>query len=333
MLSFPAYVQTNYSCEQLNSVLLPLIDACQQIAEQLHLGALANDLGSIGSTNIQGETQKAFDVFANDLLKEKLLEIPQVAGIASEEEDLPVKGHEKGQFLVVFDPLDGSSNIDVNVSVGTIFSILRCPEGLNGGQAEAYLQSGREQVAAGYVLYGPAASLNLTVGKGVQQFTLKPHAGFYLNKETMSIPETTKEFSINMSNERHWEAPMQQYIRDLVAGEDGVREKNYNMRWIASMVADVHRVLTRGGIFCYPWDKRQPEKPGKLRLLYEGNPMALLVEQAGGRASTAYCPLLDVKPTDIHQRVSVALGSSQEIHTLVEYHEPHKGSQADTLNQ
>ena len=304
--------------------LVELIDtlmiACKEIALQLREGALAGVLGTSEETNVQGETQKKLDIIANDVLKKVLLDNPLVRGLASEEEDDPVFGNPNGRYLVTFDPLDGSSNIDINVSVGTIFSILEVPEGATEDSVEMFLQPGRKQVASGYVLYGPSAVLTLTTGHGVNMFTLAHTGDFLLTRENVQIPAQTREFAINMSNHRFWEPSMRNYIDDLLKGVDGPRGKNYNMRWIASMVAEVHRVLTRGGIFTYPWDSRDPSKPGKLRLMYEGNPMSLLIEQAGGISSTCYSDILDVQPEHIHQRVSVALGSKEEVEALHGYH-------------
>ncbi len=304
--------------------LVELIDtlmiACKEIALQLREGALAGVLGTTEDTNVQGETQKKLDVISNDVLKKVLLDNPLVRGIASEEEDDPVFGNPEGRFLVTFDPLDGSSNIDINVSVGTIFSILEAPKDVQENSVDIFLQAGRKQVAAGYVLYGPSAVLSLTTGQGVNMFTLAHTGDFLLTRENVQIPTQTKEFAINMSNHRFWEPQMRNYIDDLLKGAEGPRGKNYNMRWIASMVAEVHRVLTRGGLFTYPWDSRDPAKPGKLRLMYEGNPMSLLIEQAGGLSTTCYSDILDVQPEHIHQRVSVALGSKEEVEALHEYH-------------
>ncbi|MGB0361387.1 MAG: class 1 fructose-bisphosphatase, partial [Endozoicomonas sp.] len=235
-------------------------------------------------------------------------------------EDHPVAGNEEGRYLIIFDPLDGSSNIDVNVSVGTIFSILELPKGLTGADEKAYLQTGRAQVASGYVLYGPSAVLTLTTGSGVNMFTLAHTGDFLLTEENVTIPADTKEFSINMSNQRFWEPQMQNYIADLLQGSEGPRGKNYNMRWVASMVAEVHRVLTRGGIFMYPFDNRDPKKPGKLRLMYEANPMSFLVEQAGGKSSTGTEEIMNIAPEGIHQRVPVIMGSAAEVDTVVGYH-------------
>ena len=219
-----------------------------------------------------------------------------------------------------FDPLDGSSNIDVNVSIGTIFSVLLKPEGA-GVSEQDFLQSGCKQVAAGYCVYGPQTTLVLTVGDGVAMFTLDREQGsFMLTEENLRIPADTKEFSINMSNMRHWDEPVKRYINECLQGKEGPRGKDFNMRWVASMVADVHRILTRGGIFLYPWDKRDPEKAGKLRLMYEANPMAWLVEQAGGAATNGKQRILDIQPDKLHQRVSVMLGSKNEVDRVTSYH-------------
>ncbi|WP_372738852.1 class 1 fructose-bisphosphatase [Neptunomonas sp.] len=306
--------------EQLMDLIATLMVACKEIALQLREGALAGVLGTTDITNVQGETQKKLDVISNEILKKVLLNHSLVAGVASEEESESVPGNKDGRFLVVFDPLDGSSNIDINVSVGTIFSILEAPKDEDYSTEYPYLQNGRKQIAAGYVLYGPSAVLVLTTGKGVNMFTLSHTGDFLLTRENVMIPQDTREFAINMSNHRFWEPAMRNYVDDLLLGADGPRDKNFNMRWVAAMVAEVHRVLTRGGIFTYPWDSRSPKKPGKLRLMYEGNPMSMLVEQAGGIATNCYSDIMDVQPDDIHERVSVALGSRKEVEALMEYH-------------
>jgi fructose-1,6-bisphosphatase I len=243
--------------------------------------------------------------------------------MASEEmEDIYVvpNRYPQGEYLLLFDPLDGSSNIDVNVSIGTIFSVLRKPEGSQVSEQD-FLQAGSKQVAAGYCVYGPQTTLVLTVGNGVAMFTLDREQGsFVLTQENIQIPADTQEFAINMSNMRHWDAPIKRYVDECLAGKEGPREKDFNMRWIASMVADVHRILTRGGIFMYPWDKREPNKPGKLRLMYEANPMGWLIEQAGGAATNGKERILDINPTQLHQRVSVILGSKNEVERVTGYH-------------
>lgn len=299
-----------------------IADVSQSISAAVHKGALGGVLGSADSENVQGETQKKLDIIANDMILDALAGTGVVAGMASEELDhcSPVPGHSDRPFLVLFDPLDGSSNIDVNVSIGTIFSVLPNPD-VGEITNESFLQPGTEQVAAGYVVYGPQTSLVLTFGKGVTAFTLDREAGQYIQtSDSMDIPEDTKEFAINMSNQRHWFAPVQRYIAELLEGKTGSRGKDFNMRWIASMVADVHRVLTRGGIFMYPKDQRDPNKPGKLRLMYEANPMSLLVEQAGGKSFDATQRILDIQPTDLHQRCAVMLGSANEVQRVSDYH-------------
>lgn len=320
MLLLNQHLKHNDTSDELIELIDSLMLSCKEIAIKLREGALAGVLGTSEGVNVQGETQKKLDIISNDILKAVLLDNPTVAGVASEEEDHPVPGNPGGKYLVTFDPLDGSSNIDVNVSVGTIFSILECPEGANGGDDSAYMQSGRKQVAAGYVLYGPCAVLVLTTGQGVNMFTLSHGGDFILTEENVQIPEQTQEFGINMSNQRFWEPEMQNYVNDLLQGEEGPLGKRYNMRWVASMVAEVHRILTRGGIFMYPWDKRTPTKPGKLRLMYEGNPMSFLIEQAGGLSTTCYDNIMDIQPEKIHQRVAVGLGSKAEVETMLKYH-------------
>ncbi|MGB1173113.1 MAG: class 1 fructose-bisphosphatase [Marinobacterium sp.] len=315
-----SFLKHNKTDADLVEVIEVLMIACKEVALQLREGALAGVLGTSTLTNVQGETQKKLDIVSNDIIKKVLLDNRLVRGVASEEEEEPVWGSRDGRYLVTFDPLDGSSNIDINVSVGTIFSIIEAPKPWAKQDTNEFLQPGRKQIAAGYVLYGPSAVLALTTGNGVNMFTLAHTGDFILTEESVKIPEETSEFSINMSNKRHWEPQMQEYIDDLLLGEEGPREKNYNMRWVASMVAEVHRLLTRGGIFTYPWDKRDPSKPGKLRLMYEGNPMSFLIEQAGGVASTCYEEIMDLSPEHIHQRVSVALGSKQEVEMLKAYH-------------
>ncbi len=301
--------------------------ACKTISVAVGKGALGGVLGDAGTGNVQGEAQKKLDVIANDVLLEANAWGGHLAGLASEEMEhsQPIPDvYPRGNYLLLFDPLDGSSNIDVNVSVGTIFSVLRCPEGVTTPEDEHFLQAGRDQVAAGYCVYGPATTLILTVGHGVHQFTLDREQGsFMLTQRGMTVPEDTKEFAINMSNQRHWEAPMQRYVDDLLTGKEGPRGKDFNMRWIASMVADVHRILTRGGVFIYPWDKKDPSKPGKLRLMYEANPMSMLVEQAGGAATNGRMRILDIAPDQLHQRVPVFLGSKNEVDAATRYHLDH----------
>ncbi|MBN8727755.1 MAG: class 1 fructose-bisphosphatase [Xanthomonadales bacterium] len=298
--------------------------ACKRISIAVGKGALGNALGSAGTENVQGETQKKLDVISNEILLEANEWGGHLAALASEEMDHPhpiPHRYPKGGYLLVFDPLDGSSNIDVNISVGTIFSVLRCPEGVTDPVESDFLQAGSRQVAAGYAVYGSSTVLVLTLGYGVYQFTLDREQGsFVLTGSNLTIPADTGEFAINMSNMRHWEPPMKRYIEELLAGRTGPRGRDFNMRWVASMVADVHRILTRGGIFIYPRDMKDPSKPGKLRLMYEANPMAMIVEQAGGAATTGLQRILDVEPGELHQRVPVFLGSRNEVERATRYH-------------
>ena len=298
--------------------------ACKEISHQVSKGALGGVLGSLGSENVQGEVQKKLDVISNEILLEANEWGGHLAACASEEMDhcQPIpNAYPKGNYLLLFDPLDGSSNIDVNISVGTIFSVLRCPDGVTEPQDEHFLQPGSTQVAAGYTVYGPSTMLVLTVGTGTHAFTLDREQGsFVLTQRDMRIPEDTKEFAINMSNQRHWFEPMQRYVGELLEGRTGPRGKDFNMRWVASMVADVHRILTRGGIFIYPRDRKDPDKPGKLRLMYEANPMSFVVEQAGGAATNGYERILDLQPGQLHERVAVFLGSKNEVEVATRYH-------------
>ncbi len=302
--------------------------ACQAISIAIGKGGLGGVLGEAGSDNVQGEAQKKLDVLSNDILLDANEWGGHLAAMASEEMDLPhLVPHRfpKGEYLLTFDPLDGSSNIDVNVSIGTIFSVLKCPEGADlstpAAAEAAFLQPGTAQVAAGYAVYGPTTLLVLTVGNGVAVFTLDREQGcFILTQDNVQIPADTKEFAINMSNQRFWEAPVKRYVDEMVAGKEGPLGKDYNMRWVASMVADVHRIMTRGGIFMYPMDSKVRAQGGKLRLMYEANPMALLVEQAGGAATTGYQRILDIVPGKLHQRVPVILGSKNEVERVTGYH-------------
>lgn len=309
---------------QLRLLLEVVARACKTISHAVNKGALGGVLGSAGSENVQGEVQKKLDIIANEVLIEANEWGGHLAAMASEEMNniyLVPNRYPRGEYLLLIDPLDGSSNIDVNVSIGTIFSVLRMPEGDRGVEEQDFLQPGKCQVAAGYCVYGPQTTLVLTVGDGVAMFTLDREMGsFVLTQDAVQIPADTREFAINMSNMRHWDAPVKRYIDECLAGKDGPRAKDFNMRWVASMVADVHRIMTRGGIFMYPWDKREPNKPGKLRLMYEANPMAWLIEQAGGAATNGRERIMDVQPTQLHERVSVILGSKNEVDRVTQYH-------------
>ncbi|AKJ30636.1 class 1 fructose-bisphosphatase [Caldimonas brevitalea] len=309
---------------QLRLLIEVVARACKRIAISVNKGALGDVLGTAGTENVQGEVQKKLDVIANEVLIEANEWGGHLAAMASEEMDgiyVVPNRFPQGEYMLLFDPLDGSSNIDVNVSIGTIFSVLKKPEGHAGVSEEDFLQPGHQQAAAGYCVYGPQTTLVLTVGDGVAMFTLDREQGSWvLTQDGVRIPPDTKEFAINMSNMRHWAPPVRRYIDECLAGKEGPRGKDFNMRWVASMVADVHRILTRGGIFMYPWDQREPDKPGKLRLLYEANPMSFLVEQAGGAATNGHQRILDVKPSKLHERVSVVLGSKNEVERVTAYH-------------
>ena len=314
---------------QLRLLLEVVARACKSISQAVNKGALGGVLGTAESENVQGEIQKKLDIIANEVLIEANEWGGHLAAMASEEMDgiyVVPNRYPQGEYLLLFDPLDGSSNIDVNVSIGTIFSVLKKTEGVDNGRVSGvseddFLQPGNQQVAAGYCVYGPQTTLVLTVGNGVAMFTLDREQGsFVLTQENVQIPLDTKEFAINMSNMRHWDAPVKRYIDECLQGKEGPRGKDFNMRWIASMVADVHRILTRGGVFMYPWDKREPEKAGKLRLMYEANPMSWLVEQAGGAATNGKRRILDIQPDKLHQRVSVMLGSRNEVERVTSYH-------------
>lgn len=312
--------QQNYAVTPLlPEVITSISNACLLINREIRLGALDNILGSAHTGNIQGEEQKKLDVLSNRIMIDTLSSNPAIAGLASEEEDSFVTANSDGQFLVLFDPLDGSSNIDVNISIGTIFSVLAKPTGAL--TTESFLQCGRQQLASGYVLYGPQTILVLTLKHGIAMFTLNEQNQFQLTQKNPQIPATTAEFAINMSNQRHWQPAMQKYIAELLAGKTGNRGKDYNMRWVASMVAEVHRILMRGGIFTYPQDNRNPDKPGKLRLMYEANPMSLLIEQAQGAATDTKQNILDIQPCGLHQRVAVVLGSKEEVDYVTAMHQ------------
>ncbi len=312
---------------QLRLLIEVVARACKSISQAVSKGALGGEnsvMGSAGSENVQGEVQKKLDIIANEVLIEANEWGGHLAAMASEEMDdiyVVPNRYPQGEYLLLFDPLDGSSNIDINGGIGTIFSVLKKPEGKDGVEQQDFMQPGKQQVAAGYCIYGPQTTLVLTVGDGVAMFTLDREQGsFVLITENVQIPEDTQEFAINMSNMRHWDEPIKRYIDECLQGKAGPRGKDFNMRWVAAMVADVHRILTRGGVFLYPWDKREPEKAGKLRLLYEANPMSWLVEQAGGAATNTQQRILDIQPDKLHQRVSVVLGSKNEVERITGYH-------------
>jgi len=299
--------------------------ACKTISHSVSKGALGDVLGAASTENVQGEIQKKLDIISNEILLQANEWGGHLAAMASEEMESfhPIPNrYPKGEYLLLFDPLDGSSNIDVNVTIGTIFSVLKAPEGMQEPSEQDFLQAGTKQVAAGYAVYGPQTMLVLTTGNGVNCFTLDREMGSWvMTQRDIKIPADTAEYAINASNARHWYPPVRRYVDELEQGKAGPRGKNFNMRWIASMVADVHRILNRGGIFMYPADARDPDKPGKLRLMYEANPMSLIIEQAGGVATDGQHRILDIQPTGLHQRVAVFLGSKNEVERVTGYHQ------------
>ncbi|MBC7206953.1 MAG: class 1 fructose-bisphosphatase [Methyloversatilis sp.] len=308
----------------LNALITDVALACKAISRKVAFGGLAGVLGSAGSGNVQGEEQKTLDVLSNQIFLRANEWGGHVAAMASEELDdisLPPGQYPRGKYLLAFDPLDGSSNIDVNVSVGSIFSITRAPDPAREATAADFLQPGREQVCAGYAIYGPSTMLVLTLGSGTHAFTLDPVLGeWVLSHPNLSVPRSTREFAINASNSRFWEPAVRRYVDECLAGRTGPRETDFNMRWIASLVAETHRILMRGGVFLYPKDNKDPAKPGRLRLLYEASPIAFLIEQAGGMASTGRSRLMDVQPDALHQRIGFVFGSADEVERIEAYH-------------
>ena len=318
---------------EFNGLILDVALACKAIARAVAMGELGGMYGDQAaeggkSINVQGETQKKLDVLSNDLFIRVNEWAGHLAGMASEEMDDPYQipmQFPRGKYMLVFDPLDGSSNIDVNVSVGSIFSILRAPQDvIDSGRdvtEKDFLQPGNLQVAAGYALYGPTTMLVLTVGNGAAAFTLDPNLGeFMLTHPKLQVPVDTQEFAINASNSRFWEAPITRYVDECLAGKSGPRGKDFKMRWSASMVAEAHRILMRGGVFMYPRDNKDPSKAGRLRLLYEANPIGMVMEQAGGRASTGRETMLSVNPESLHQRIGLVFGSKNEVERIERYH-------------
>ena len=321
MTTLVDYLNDNANSTALNDVITTVTDVGKTISQLLRKGALADILGEAGNQNVQGEDQKKLDVLANDLLLDALAKNTHCAGVASEELDDATPANDDGSLLVLFDPLDGSSNIDINMAVGTIFSILPYERQGQTSENSDYLQAGNQQLAAGYLLYGTSTVLALTIADKVVMFSLDPETEDYvLIADNMQIDADTSEYAINSSNYRYWRAPMQQYIDELLAGETGVRGRDFNTRWVAAMVGDVHRILCRGGLFTYPFDTKYAHKAGKLRLMYEANPMSLLIERAGGGATDAVMRILDIEPTDIHQRVPVVLGSKNEVDYVKDLH-------------
>ena len=320
-LTFSQFLEqkTGNLTPELAQVIETIGNTCKAIDQLLQKGALAGVLGSAQHENVQGEEQKKLDVISNDYLIDALKVHPHVGGLASEELDEFTPAQENGEFLVLFDPLDGSSNIDINMCVGTIFSILPAQNAVT--KAEDFMQPGTNQAAAGYVLYGPSTMMALTVGAGVVFFTFDPETQeFLLTSENIQVAADTKEYAINASNQRHWEEPVKRYIAELQDGKTSVRGKDFNMRWVACMVGDIHRILCRSGIFLYPYDTKDPQKAGRLRLMYEANPMSMLMEQAGGASTTGRVRILEIQPTELHQRVPVVIGSKNEVDLVTHYH-------------
>ncbi|MFW5451540.1 MAG: class 1 fructose-bisphosphatase [Methylophagaceae bacterium] len=315
------------STGDLSGLINDIVSACKEISHLVNRSGIIGIGGVADSENVQGEVQKELDIITNDVMVDHLNWTGHLAAMASEEIEEIIQIPDqfpKGKYLISFDPLDGSSNIDINLSVGTIFSILRCPEGITEPTVEAFKQKGTEQVCAGFCVYGPTTMMIITTGNGVDGFTLDQDVGeFILTHPAMTIPEDTAEFAINMSNQRFWEEPVQRYIDECIKGIDGGREKNFNMRWVASMVAEVYRVLTRGGIFMYPLDNKPSTNGGKLRLMYEASPMSFIVEQAGGASSTGRERIMEIIPEGVHQRVPVILGSKNEVERVISYHQQH----------
>lgn len=327
MTTLTDYLTTSTIDPALRDVITTITDVGKTISQLLRKGALADILGEAGNQNVQGEDQKKLDVLANDLLLDALAQNAHCAGVASEELDHATPANVDGSLLVLFDPLDGSSNIDINMAVGTIFSILPYQRQGQSSTDSDFLQAGNQQLAAGYLLYGTSTMLALTVADNVVMFSLDPDSDDYvLIEDNVQIEADTSEYAINASNYRYWRAPMQQYIDELIAGHTGVRGRDFNTRWVAAMVGDVHRILCRGGLFTYPFDTKDINKPGKLRLMYEANPMSLLIERAGGSATDAVNRILDIEPTDIHQRVPVVLGSKNEVEYVKNLHIQHVDS-------
>jgi len=316
--------QVSGATGDFTALLNDIVTACKVISNYVNHGALIGVLGSLDSENVQGETQKKLDVISNDVFLHSNDWAGHLAAMASEEMDdiyhIP-DGYPRGKYLMTFDPLDGSSNSDVNVSVGTIFSILRCPAGVDKPTLQDFLQPGTKQICAGYAIYGPSTLMVLTTGNGVNGFTLDQNVGeFILTHPNIHIPETTNEFAINMSNMRFWDPTIKRYVEECLAGKTGARGRDFNMRWIASMVAEVHRILTRGGVFMYPLDAKNLAQGGRLRLMYEANPMSFIIEQAGGVSTTGKQRIMEVEPSGLHQRVPVILGSKNEVEQIISYY-------------
>jgi fructose-1,6-bisphosphatase I len=315
-----AWAETGDLHRAAASTVTALVAACRDIAAFIAAGSLVGDFGARLRDGVGGDFQTDLDLRANDLLVEALARAP-VAAVASEEMDAPQLLTRGAPINVALDPLDGSSNIDTNVSIGTIFSLLPGPAGSSGSESAAFLRAGHEQIAAGYVIYGPQTMLALTIGAGTDLFTLDPARGqFVRTRANVRVPPQAHEFAINASNYRHWEIPVQTWFNDCLAGADGPRGENFNTRWIASMVAEAHRILVRGGVYLYPGDARQGYRDGRLRLIYEANPIAFLMEQADGQGSTGCERILDRVPRLLHERVPLVFGAREEVEWIEQYH-------------
>ena len=317
------------STGEFSGLLNAVATAVKIISNQVSRGALASAAGSAGDQNVQGAARKKLDLISNEVMIGETEWTGHLAAMASAEMEgiypIPATGR-RGKYLLVFDPLDGSGDIDANISAGTIFSILRSPDPGAEPQAGHFLQPGTAQVCAGFALYGPSTMLILTTGEGVDGFTLDRDIGaFVLTHPQLRIPEDCEEFAINASNERFWEPPVRRYIQECLAGRTGPRGRDFTMRWMASLVAETYRILTRGGVFLYPKDSQEPTQPGRLRLMHECNPISFIIEQAGGGASTGRGRVMEAQPASLHQRAPLVLGSSNEVERIERYHRDHAG--------
>jgi fructose-1,6-bisphosphatase I/sedoheptulose-1,7-bisphosphatase len=353
VIQHPASTLTQYLIEQrrrhpgatgeFNALVLDIAQACKAISRTAAHGSLGGILGALEPLAVAGaddgcadDALSELDSLANDIFVRTTERGATLSGLASDcmrEPRLIPSEYPRGKYLLAFDPLDGAIDTDVNVSVGSIFSILRAPQpvasGIAGLTREGFLQSGAQQVAAGYAIYGPSTMLVLTVGQGVVGFTLDPLLGdFLLTHPDIRIPDDTDEFAIDASNNRFWEAPVKRYVEECLAGRIGPRGKEFQMRWVATLVAEAHRILMRGGVFLAPQVASKADDRGassaRPLLLFEANPIAMIVEQAGGRASTGEGPLLAVEPAGLHQRVGMVFGSSGEVERIEGYHTAHR---------
>lgn len=323
------------SSGEFSSLVNVVATATKMIANQVTRGAIVGSLGAVDADRLPPTVHRKMDAIAHDIMVAETRSTGHLSALVSEQlaEVHPVSdAHRRGKYLLAFDPLDGSSNIDVNLPVGTIFSVLRASADGDAAGAPDFLQPGAQQVCAGFTLYGPATMLVLTTGRGVDGFTLDREIGaFVLTHPRMRIPEDTSGFAINAANERFWERPVRRYVHECLDGVDGPRGRDFNMRWVASLVADTFHILTRGGVYLYPHDTRVPARPGRVALLYGANPVAFIVEQAGGWATTGGERVLEVVPEQVHQRVPLIFGSRNEVARIERYHrEPEEGPSFDS---